>query len=60
MPAPILVIAYAAIELGNQLLSLNGGVAHLTHLAGFAMAWLYFKIRIGISPIRIWKDAYGR
>ncbi len=60
VPAPILVIAYAIIELGSQLFSFGGGVAHLTHLAGFAMAWLYFKIRMGISPIQIWKDAYGR
>ncbi|MBQ7159457.1 MAG: rhomboid family intramembrane serine protease [Treponema sp.] len=60
VPAPILVIAYAVIELGNQLLSQNGGVAHLTHFAGFVMAWLYFKIRMDISPVKIWKDAYGQ
>lgn len=59
VPAPILVIAYAVIELGSQLFSLDG-VAHLTHLAGFAIAWLYFRIRMGINPIQIWKDAYGR
>lgn len=58
VPAPILVIIYALIELGNQLFSLNSGVAHLTHLAGFAFAWLYFRVRMGIKPLQIWKDAY--
>jgi membrane associated rhomboid family serine protease len=52
------VIVYAVIELGSQIFSLGGIVAHLTHLAGFAMAWLYFKIRMGVNPIQIWKDAY--
>ena len=58
VPAPVLVIVYAVIELGSQIFSLGGIVAHLTHLAGFAMAWLYFKIRMGVNPIQIWKDAY--
>jgi len=60
VPAPILVIAYAVIELGSELFGMRGGVAHLTHLAGFFVAWLYFRIRMGISPVKIWKDAYGR
>jgi hypothetical protein len=30
----------------------GGNVAHLTHLAGFAFAYLYFVIRVGISPYR--------
>ncbi|MBQ6780328.1 MAG: rhomboid family intramembrane serine protease [Treponema sp.] len=58
VPAPVLVIAYAVIELGSQLFSVGGGVAHLTHLAGLAVAWLYFRIRMGINPLQIWKDAY--
>ena len=60
LPAPVLIIVYAAIELGSQLFSVGGGVAHLTHLAGFAVAWLYFIVRMGIYPLRVWKDAYRR
>lgn len=60
VPAPLLIIIYAVIELGSQLFSLRGGIAHLTHLAGFAVAWLYFIIRMGIHPIKVWKDAYRK
>lgn len=56
--APLLVAAYAGIEIANQLFSIQGGVAHMTHLAGFAVAWLYFIVRMGISPWKVWKDAY--
>jgi membrane associated rhomboid family serine protease len=49
--APVLVIAYTAIELFNQVFSMRSGVAHLTHLAGFAFAYFYFVIRLGINPI---------
>ncbi len=58
VPAPILVIAYALIEFGSSLFGYSGNVAHMTHLAGFGFAWLYFLIRMGINPIRVWKDAY--
>ena len=57
VPAPILVLLYAVIELANQFYGASG-VAHLTHLAGFAVAWLYFRIRMGIRPLQVWKDAY--
>ncbi len=49
--APVLVIGYAAIELFSQVTSTRSGVAHLTHLAGFGFAYLYFIVRIGINPI---------
>jgi membrane associated rhomboid family serine protease len=49
--APVLVIGYTAIELFSQLSGAQSGVAHLTHLAGFAFAFLYFVIRLGINPI---------
>ncbi|MDA3947768.1 MAG: rhomboid family intramembrane serine protease [Spirochaeta sp.] len=50
--ASILVIGYTAIELFSQMSGRGGNVAHLTHLAGFAFAYLYFVIRVGISPYR--------
>lgn len=59
VPAPILVAAYAGIEIGSQLLfARRGNVAHMTHLAGFAVAWLYFLIRMGINPWKVWKNTY--
>lgn len=48
--APVLVIGYAAIEIFSEVFSLGGGVAHLTHLAGFGFAWLYCLVRYGINP----------
>ena len=59
LPAPIMVIGYALIEFFSQFFS-SSNVAHMTHLAGFAIAWLYFVVRMGVHPIRVWKDAYRR
>ena len=58
VPSPILVIAYAVIEVLSQFTGTRSGVAHMTHLAGFAFAFLYFVIRMGVNPIKVWKDAY--
>ncbi len=49
--APVLVLAYTAIEVLSQLFSFRSGVAHLTHLAGFGFAYLYFLVRLGINPV---------
>ncbi|RKX92211.1 MAG: rhomboid family intramembrane serine protease [Spirochaetes bacterium] len=54
--APILVIGYAALELFSQLTSSRMGVAHLTHLAGFGFAYLYFVVRLGINPLDSFKS----
>lgn len=56
--APLLVAIYAGIEIASQVLTINYGVAHMTHLAGFAVAWVYFITRMGINPWKVWKDAY--
>lgn len=50
--APILVLGYTVIELVSQFFDARSGVAHLTHLAGFGFAFLYFIVRLGINPIR--------
>ncbi len=52
VPAPILVAGYTLIELWSQLFGVGGNVAHLTHLAGFGFAALYFPVRHGVNPIR--------
>jgi len=53
--APVMVLGFTAIELFSSIFGLNQGVAHLTHLAGFGFAWLYFVIRFGINP---WKRLF--
>ena len=58
IPAPLLIAAYAGIEIADQLLSVKTGVAHMTHIAGFAFAWLYLVIRMNVHPWRVWKNAY--
>ncbi|TXT42443.1 MAG: rhomboid family protein [Spirochaetes bacterium] len=55
--APYLVLGYAGIELLSQMFSFRSSVAHLTHLAGFAVAWLYFLVRFGINP---WNRLFRR
>ena len=58
VPAPLLVIIYAIIETGSHLTYTLSHVAHFTHLAGFFIAWLYLVIRMGIHPLKVWKNAY--
>ena len=48
--APVMVLGFTAIELFSSIFTRNSGVAHLTHLAGFAFAWLYFVIYFRINP----------
>lgn len=50
--APVMVLGYAGIEIASQLFSFRSSVAHLTHLAGFLWAWLYFPVRFGINPAK--------
>ncbi len=58
IPSPILVAAYAAIELLSQLTGYKSNVAHYAHLFGFAAAFLYFIVRMGVNPVSVWKNAY--
>jgi len=50
--APIMVLAFAGIGLFSMFFGIGGNVAHVTHLAGFGFAWLYFVVRFNINP---WK-----
>lgn len=58
VPGPILILIYTIIEIGSLLFSVNSNVGHMTHLSGFAIAWLYFIIRLGIDPIKAWKNTF--
>ena len=58
VPAPILVAIYAGIAVFEQFFGMNQGVAHMTHLSGFAAAWIFCLVRYGVNPIKVWKDAF--
>ena len=51
--APLLVLILVLIELGSQLFGLQAGVAHLTHLSGFAFAYLYLLVRFRMNAVSI-------
>lgn len=51
--APVLVLIFTAIAVFSQVFNYGGNVAHLTHLAGFGIAYLYFLVRLGINPISV-------
>jgi membrane associated rhomboid family serine protease len=55
--APIMVLGFTALELVSSVFGFRSGVAHFTHLAGFAFGWIYFLTRFGINP---WKALTGR
>lgn len=59
VPAPVLVFIYALIEIFSGFFG-TSNVAHFTHLFGFLIATLYFIIRMGVNPIKIWKDGYRK
>jgi membrane associated rhomboid family serine protease len=51
--APVMVLGYTALQLFFSFTGFQRGVAHLTHLSGFAMGWFYIMLRFGINP---WKE----
>jgi membrane associated rhomboid family serine protease len=56
--APVMVLGYTAMELFFSLTGKGRGVAHFTHLSGFAMGWLYFVIRFRINPWKAFRRRY--
>lgn len=55
MRAPIAVLVFTIIEVISQFVD-QSNVAHLAHLFGFLAAWLYLLIRMGVNPIKVWKN----
>lgn len=55
--ASVMVLGFTAISIFSSLFGFNSGVAHLTHLAGFGFAWVYFLVRFGANP---WKSLTGK
>ena len=55
--APVMVLGFTVLSLFFVITGGGGNVAHLTHLAGFGFGWLYFVVRLAISP---WRRLIGR
>jgi membrane associated rhomboid family serine protease len=53
--APIMVIGFTALEVFFSVTGLQNGVAHLTHLAGFGFGWIYFMVRFGRNPWKMFR-----
>jgi membrane associated rhomboid family serine protease len=58
--AAVMVLGATAIELVSTLTGNNSNVAHLTHLFGFGVGWLYFLIRFRVNPARYLFRRSGR
>ncbi len=56
VPAPLLVLVYAVIEIFCALTGTRAGTAHLAHLFGLLVGFLYFIIRMKINPFKRWKN----
>ncbi len=56
IPAPLLILGYGIVELIG-IFSSYDGVAHLTHLIGLVIGWLYILIRFGVNPLKIWNSS---
>jgi membrane associated rhomboid family serine protease len=54
--APLAVVLFAGLSIAFQVTGAMGGVAHLAHLAGIILGYLYFVIRLGINPVRVFLE----
>ena len=54
--APSAVLIFAVLSIVCELTGAFGRVAHFAHLAGIAIGFLYFVLRLGINPIRQFLD----
>lgn len=57
--APVLVLLYGAIEFLSGFDSYSN-VAHSAHLFGLLAAGLYFIVRFGVHPFKVWKESFRR
>ena len=55
--APVMVLGFTGLSLFFSLTGMQSGVAHLTHLSGFVVGWIYLVIRFGLNP---WRAFRGR
>jgi membrane associated rhomboid family serine protease len=55
--APLMVLIFTGIEVFSTITGFNRSVAHLTHLAGFGVGWIYLQFRFKVNP---WRALTGR
>lgn len=53
MRAPIAVLVFAGASLIMQITGSFNGIAHLAHLAGLVFGFLYFLVRFGVNPLKV-------
>ena len=51
--APIAVLVFAGLSLFYHITGTAAGIAHLTHLAGMVVGFLYFFIRFRMNPLKV-------
>ncbi|MDA3957172.1 rhomboid family intramembrane serine protease [Oceanispirochaeta sp.] len=56
MRTTLMVSLYAGIEVFSLFFA-RGNVAHMTHLAGLLFGYLYIMIRLGLDPVKVFRDS---
>ena len=51
--APVAVLLFAGLALYSQLTNTRVGVAHIAHLAGLVLGYLYILVRFRINSLRV-------
>lgn len=57
--SPLLVLLYVILMFVDQIVGVPFIVTVLS-LLGFFIAWAYMRIRMGVSPIKIWKQTFRK
>jgi rhomboid family protein len=57
MQTTVMVTLYAGIEIFSLLFGGRGNIAHSTHLLGLLIGYIYFIIRLGTDPVKVFKDS---
>ncbi len=55
---PILILLYTLIAVFGQFFTKGGSISHISHLLGFFVAWIYFIVRMGIHPLKVWRENF--
>lgn len=56
MKMPMAVLSFMIIEIASQITGTASDIAHLVHLSGLVLAWIYCLVRFRISPLKVFKE----
>ncbi len=56
LQSTMMVLLYGGIEIFSLGFG-RGNVAHMTHLAGLLFGYLYFRFRLKMDPVRVFRDS---